>query len=64
VSASRVANPGDTHSQVAGPNGVTLLYPDGLVIQLRLIRGCWSAIVADPHSVRKADRVSENGDWL
>jgi hypothetical protein len=63
VSAA-VAVPGDEHSQVAGPNGVTLLYADGVVIQLRLFRGCWSAVVVGPGFVRKADYVSENGDWL
>jgi hypothetical protein len=48
----------------AGPNGVTLLYDDGLVILLRLVSGCWSAMVVGPDSIRKVDRASENGDWL
>jgi hypothetical protein len=49
---------------IAGPNGVTLLYEDGLVIVLRLFRGCWSAVVVGPDGIRKCDYVSENGDWL
>jgi hypothetical protein len=61
---AHVVVPGVQHSHVAGPNGVTLLYPDGLVIQLRLVRDSWTAVVVGHDGVRWADRVSENGDWL